>query len=170
MQLYLTDVYFVVDLSSKTPLPSVTQLGSMLHQNTNQYSLLYKRPIYIYLLIETELLKYRGKVIYIYIFYIYLIYMQKQEMRKILVILPKKDIEAIEKEIAAGRYVTKSDFFRMAVKRLLYSEERLTRFEAIRAELQKDLKKKKVSRSKLLKDLMEAKDDTAAQVAALLSQ
>lgn len=94
--------------------------------------------------------------------------MAKQELRKVLVILPKKDIEEIENEIAEGRYVTKSDFFRMAVKRLLYGEERIRNFERLRAELQRDLKKKKISKSKILKDLEEAKKETAQQVSELL--
>ena len=96
--------------------------------------------------------------------------MVKQELRKVLVILPRKDIEEMrESEIAEGRYVTKSDFFRLAVKRLLYSEERLKNFERLRVELQKDLKKKRVSKSKISEDLDRAKKETAQRVAELLS-
>jgi Arc/MetJ-type ribon-helix-helix transcriptional regulator len=94
--------------------------------------------------------------------------MVKQELRKVLVILPKKDIEGIESEIAEGRYVTKSDCFRLAVKRLLYSDERISNFERLRAELQRDLKKKRISKSKIQEDLNEAKKETAQQVAELL--
>ncbi len=48
--------------------------------------------------------------------------MKMEVQRKILVILPTEDVKGIEEQVRRGRYVTKSDFFRSAVKRLLYSE------------------------------------------------
>jgi hypothetical protein len=49
--------------------------------------------------------------------------MRKRAQRKVLVILPPDDVRRIEDRILEGKYVTKSDFFRIAVKELLYREK-----------------------------------------------
>ena len=49
--------------------------------------------------------------------------MTKQIPKKILVILPSEDVKKIENQVSEGKYVTKSDFLRIAVKQLLDREE-----------------------------------------------
>lgn len=48
--------------------------------------------------------------------------MKRRTPKKILVILPSDDVRRIENQVSEGKYVTKSDFLRIAVKRLLYGE------------------------------------------------
>lgn len=55
--------------------------------------------------------------------------MKKQKPKKILVILPSEDVKKIEGEVLEGRYVTKSDFLRLAVKQLLYGKEKTEALE-----------------------------------------
>ncbi len=50
--------------------------------------------------------------------------MKGQKPKKLLVILPPGDIEEIENHVSEGRYVTKSDFIRIAVKQLLQEDRR----------------------------------------------
>ncbi len=47
----------------------------------------------------------------------------KKSPRKILVILPSDDVRKIEDQVSEGKYVTKSDFLRIAVKQLLHNVE-----------------------------------------------
>ena len=49
--------------------------------------------------------------------------MKGKAPKKILVILPSDDVRRIEDQISEGKYVTKSDFLRIAVKQLLYGEK-----------------------------------------------
>jgi hypothetical protein len=44
----------------------------------------------------------------------------KKTPKKVLVILPSDDVRRIEDQVSEGKYVTKSDFLRIAVKQLLY--------------------------------------------------
>ncbi len=44
----------------------------------------------------------------------------KRTPKKVLVILPSDDVKRIEDQVSEGKYVTKSDFLRIAVKQLLY--------------------------------------------------
>ena len=44
----------------------------------------------------------------------------KKTPKKVLVILPSDDVKRIEDQVSEGKYVTKSDFLRIAVKQLLY--------------------------------------------------
>ncbi|MCL4379241.1 MAG: nucleotidyltransferase domain-containing protein [Candidatus Marsarchaeota archaeon] len=46
--------------------------------------------------------------------------MKAGSVKKMLVILPPDDVRKIDEQVREGRYVTKSDFIRMAVKQLLY--------------------------------------------------
>ncbi len=46
----------------------------------------------------------------------------KRVPKKMLVILPSDDVRRIENQVLEGKYVTKSDFLRIAVKQLLYRE------------------------------------------------
>lgn len=50
--------------------------------------------------------------------------MKREKPKKILVILPSDDVRKIEGEVLKGKYVTKSDFLRLAVKQLLSEEGR----------------------------------------------
>ncbi len=44
----------------------------------------------------------------------------KRTPKKVLVILHSDDVKRIEDQVSEGKYVTKSDFLRIAVKQLLY--------------------------------------------------
>jgi hypothetical protein len=46
----------------------------------------------------------------------------KKTPKKVLVILPSADVKMIDEQVSEGKYVTKSDFLRIAVKQLLYRE------------------------------------------------
>jgi len=68
---------------------------------------------------------------------------------KLLLNLPEKDLARIETLIKAGEYTTKNEFVRFAVKQLLYSEERMARFEKAASRLQKQTKSKKQVREEV---------------------
>ena len=62
---------------------------------------------------------------------------------KLLVNMPKKDLERIETLVKAGEYATKSEFIRFAVKQLLYSEDRMGKLEAASSDLRKGTRNRK---------------------------
>lgn len=93
-----------------------------------------------------------------------------QKMGKMLVFLPKKDIDVIEQLIQEGRYITKSDFFRIAVKQLLYGEERMRRFENLTKELQREMKREGVSKKTMGKSLKEIEQETREGMRRLLAK
>lgn len=57
-------------------------------------------------------------------------------MSKMLVVLPSEDVRRIDAEVESGRYVTKSDFLRAAVKQLLDADERAKTLETVIERLQ----------------------------------
>ncbi len=75
---------------------------------------------------------------------------------KLLLNIPEKDLARIETLIKAGEYTTKNEFVRFAVKQLLYSEERLTRFETAASRLQKQTRSKR----QVEREIEEAKSET----------
>ncbi len=87
-----------------------------------------------------------------------------------LVLLPKKDIDIIEQLIQEGRYITKSDFFRIAVKQLLYGEERMRRFEDLTKELQREMKREGVNKKEMDKSLKEVENETREKMRKLLAK
>lgn len=92
-----------------------------------------------------------------------------QKMEKTLVLLPKKDVDMIEQLIREGRYITKSDFFRVAIKQLLYGEERMKRFEELTKELQETVRKRGISKKTLDKSLQKTEEETREKMKKLLA-
>ena len=62
---------------------------------------------------------------------------------KLLVNMPKKDLERIETLVKSGEYATKSEFIRFAVKQLLYTGHRMRKLEAASLKLQKGTRNRK---------------------------
>ncbi len=93
-----------------------------------------------------------------------------QRMEKTLVLLPKKDVDMIEQLIHEGRYITKSDFFRAAIKQLLYGEERMKRFEELTKELQETIKRKGISKKSLDESLEKTEQETREKMKKLLAE
>jgi Arc/MetJ-type ribon-helix-helix transcriptional regulator len=85
---------------------------------------------------------------------------------KLLLNLPDKDSERIEMLVEAGEYASKSEFIRFAIKRTLYSEERMGEFKAITSKLQKQTK----SRKQVKEEIEWAKAGTRKAVAEMLKQ
>lgn len=92
-----------------------------------------------------------------------------QKMEKTLVLLPRKDVDMIEQLIHEGRYITKSDFFRAAIKQLLYGEERMKRFEELTKELQETIRKKGISKKTLGESLEKTEQETREKLRKLLA-
>lgn len=88
----------------------------------------------------------------------------KRGPSKILVILPQSDVKKIEEEVLEGRYVTKSDFLRAAVKQLLYNERGIKISEAKGVQLQERLAEgetqsgSSLSKKEILKIMEENRD------------
>lgn len=93
-----------------------------------------------------------------------------QKMEKTLVLLPKKDVDMIKQLIHEGRYITKSDFFRVAIKQLLYGEERMRRFEELTKELQETIRRKGISRKSLDESLQKTEEETRQKMRKLLAE
>jgi|GEM_PF-5667117 len=85
---------------------------------------------------------------------------------KLLLNLPDKDSERIEMLVEAGEYASKSEFIRFAIKRTLYSEERMGELKAITSKLQKQTK----SRKQVKEEIEWAKGGTRKAVAEMLKQ
>ncbi len=56
-------------------------------------------------------------------------------------LLPANDVRSIDAIVASGEYATRTEVVRVALKRLLYSEERLQRMEAAFTLVEKRLRK-----------------------------
>ncbi|MBI2543051.1 MAG: hypothetical protein HYW24_02615 [Candidatus Aenigmarchaeota archaeon] len=93
-----------------------------------------------------------------------------QKMEKTLVLLPKKDVDMIKQLIHEGRYITKSDFFRAAIKQLLYGEERMKRFEELTKELQETVRRKGISKKSLNESLEKTEQETREKMRRLLAE
>lgn len=76
--------------------------------------------------------------------------------QKMLLNLPEKDLERIETLVKKGEFATKTELIRFAIKQLLYSEERMKKFEKLTKGLQNQgLKKEHIER-----EIEEAKERT----------
>ena len=67
-------------------------------------------------------------------------------------LLPSKDVEAIDGFVDAGAFATRTELIRAAVRRLLYSQERVERMEVAFELVEKRLKKFGIKPEELLQD------------------
>lgn len=81
--------------------------------------------------------------------------MRSRVPKKMLVILPPEDVRIIEEQVLQGKYVTKSDFFRIAVKRLIQEERMIVASEITNSQFQKS--QTRLTADKILKTLKENK-------------
>jgi len=80
--------------------------------------------------------------------------------QKILLNLPEKDLEKVETLVKIGEFTSKTEVIRFAVKQLLYSEERMKKFEELTKELQKQTKERGMTRKEIEREVEEAKEQT----------
>lgn len=76
---------------------------------------------------------------------------------KLLLNIPVKDLDVMDALVMAGEFTTRSDLIRFAIKRVLYSEERMKEFDRISAKLQKQTKRMGLSRKDVLKEVEDAR-------------
>lgn len=75
-----------------------------------------------------------------------------ERLVRVETLLPRKDVEAIDGFVAAGAFATRAELIRAAVRRLLYSEERVERMGKAFELVEKRLKKLGVKPEELLKE------------------
>ena len=106
----------------------------------------------------------------------------EQKNEKILLSIPANDAKAIAALVASGRYATKTEVVRTALKNLLYRsyeppkwddaemERRTKNFLNFAKEVQAKIKEKGYTRKDLDRFLEEAKEETRKEVRKMLAE
>jgi Arc/MetJ-type ribon-helix-helix transcriptional regulator len=95
---------------------------------------------------------------------------------KMLLSIPPRDVRAIDELVSSGRFATKSEVVRTALKEFLYEKpldegrRDIRKFEEFRKEVQAKIKEKGYIRKDLDRFLEEAKEETRKEVRRMLAE
>lgn len=93
-----------------------------------------------------------------------------ENTRKLLLSLPKNDMKMIEDLVGIGRFSTKSEAVRFAVKKVLYDEERMRRFDEASKVVRQRVEELGLTRKDINKMIEEVKDETRKKVDKMLRE
>ncbi len=94
----------------------------------------------------------------------------EQKTEKMLLNIPLNDLKEIDRLLISGKYSTKSEVVRTALKEFLYSKERMEKFDDFAKEVQARVKELKLTKEDIDKAIEEAKEGTRRDVRRMLKE
>lgn len=89
---------------------------------------------------------------------------------KLLLNLPRNDMRTIERLVRIGRFSTKSEAIRFAIKKALEDEERMRRFDEAARVVENRVKELGLTRKDIARMIEEVKDETRKEVRKMMKE